>query len=302
MSAGILAALGAALLWTLATRLFQGAGARVPPLELNLAKGLVALALFAAVLVLRPAGPPPGATAAAWLAISGAVGIGAGDTAYFRALGALGTRRVLLLELLAAPTAVLLSWLALDEALAWRDGGGLALILGGVALAVSGLAPATPAPEAQGERAQVLARSLWPALGWGLLAAFCQGTGLVLARAALRGGEVDPAVAAAWRLAAGAVCLAAVWAVSRRGRPVLLARGTGTLWARLAAAAALGTWLGIWLQQASLARLPAGVAQTLLATAPLFAMGLAALAGRRPAPRAWLGAAAAVAGVALLGS
>ncbi|MFA7331419.1 MAG: EamA family transporter [Candidatus Delongbacteria bacterium] len=291
---GIAAALGAALLWVLATRLFQGAGSRLPALELNLCKGACALLLFSLTLPFTlPGTPRPDGAALGLLVLSGVLGIGLGDTAYFRALGVLGTRRVLLLELLAAPTAAGLSWLALQETLrpaAWL---GLGLTLVGVGLAVWG-----------GFRPEGARRLPPAALLWGLLAALCQGGGLVLARGAFHATGMDPALAAGLRLAAGEAALLLAWSFSSTGagRRAWQALRTDRLWLRVAGAALLGTWLGIWLQQVSLARLPAGVAQTLLSTAPLFALLLARLSGRRTGALAWAGAALALAGIFLLSS
>lgn len=303
-AAGVAAALGAAFLWVLATRLFQGAGERLSPLQLNAAKGACALLLFSASLpFLLPGSRPPLPSECFWLALSGVVGIGLGDTAYFRALGGLGTRRVLLLELLAAPSSVALAWLALGESLAPRAGLGLLLTLAGVGMAVAGGFPAAGRPALRG------------AVAWGLLAAVCQGAGVVMARGAFREPGLEPALAAWIRLGAGEVVLLLMLALlawrRHRSRALNLTttpaaqgaeRSLPGLWLRVAGAAVLGTWLGIWLQQASLAVLPAGVAQTLLATAPLFALALAALAGQRARPAAWAGGAVALAGIFLLAS
>jgi len=290
MLSGVAAALAAAFLWTLATRLFQGAGSRVEPMELNAAKGAVALLLFGALLLVQGQGwgPPQGEPALVFLLLlSGAIGIGLGDTAYFRALGALGTRRVLLLELLAAPSAAMLAWLALGESLAVGALLGLGVTLAGVALAVGGLRD-EPASRARGQ-----------AVVWGVVSAICQGLGVVLARAAYSLAPVDAAQAAWWRLWGGELLLLTLLLKGGR-RPTLLLMGSGGLWWRVGGAALLGTWLGIWLQQRALSSLGAGVTQTLLATAPLFAMALAALAGRRPGWRGTLGSLLAVLGVALL--
>jgi drug/metabolite transporter (DMT)-like permease len=62
----------------------------------------------------------------------------------------------------------------------------------------------------------------------------------------------------------------------------------------------IGTLLGLWLQQASLRFAPAGIAQTLLATRPLFVLPIAAWMGEAVSVRAILGAALSVAGVGLL--
>jgi drug/metabolite transporter (DMT)-like permease len=62
----------------------------------------------------------------------------------------------------------------------------------------------------------------------------------------------------------------------------------------------VGTYLGIWLQQISLKYTDAGIAQTLFATSPLFALPMSIWLGERVSPRAALGACVALAGVGLL--
>jgi drug/metabolite transporter (DMT)-like permease len=65
-------------------------------------------------------------------------------------------------------------------------------------------------------------------------------------------------------------------------------------------AALLGTYLGIWLQQVSFKYTPAGIAQALLATSPLFVLPMAALLGDRISWRAVLGVLVAIGGIWLL--
>ncbi len=291
MVTGMAAALAAAFVWTLATRLFHGAGQDMPPLEMNAAKGLTALLLFSLVVA---GGSGLGAfslpgSAGALLLLSGAVGIGLGDTAYFRALQQLGTRRVLLLELLAAPFAALVGWFFLAESMAWAAMAGLGLTLAGVALAVLSF-PTQPGRGSSG-------RSVL----WGVAAALCQGLGIVMARHAFTRTPLDASQAAWWRLVGGELLLVLILLWRRQPLAVTTSAGRGGL-PKVLAAAVLGTFLGIWLQQAAISQLQAGVAQTLLATAPLFAMGLAALTGRRLGLPAVAGALLALMGVALLAS
>ena len=101
MSAGLggeLAALGGALLWAIASILYRRAGKQVPPRELNLLKGLLGAGLLA-LTAWALCDPFPGARpwAIGLLLLSGALGIGLGDTAYFQALNDLGARQALLI-------------------------------------------------------------------------------------------------------------------------------------------------------------------------------------------------------------
>ncbi|MCK7522700.1 MAG: DMT family transporter [Ignavibacteriales bacterium] len=61
-----------------------------------------------------------------------------------------------------------------------------------------------------------------------------------------------------------------------------------------------GTFLGIFLQQLSLQRIPAGITQTLIATSPIFVLPISALLGEKIGIRAVLGALLAIIGVALI--
>lgn len=114
---GELAALMAAFLWAVATVLFGRLGKALSPLILNLLKGVMAIAFIGLTLLLRAdLAPELPFGAVGWLALSGAIGIGLGDTAYFTAVNQLGARRALLLESLAPPLAALLAWVGLQEA------------------------------------------------------------------------------------------------------------------------------------------------------------------------------------------
>jgi len=65
-------------------------------------------------------------------------------------------------------------------------------------------------------------------------------------------------------------------------------------------ATSAGTYLGVWLQQISLRFTNAGIAQTLLATSPLFVLPLAAWRGKAVSLRAIAGVRVALGGIGLL--
>ena len=293
---GELAALGGALLWAVASVLYRRAGEQVPPRELNLLKGLLGAGLLALTAwALRDPFPAAQPWAIGLLLLSGALGIGLGDTAYFQALNDLGARQALLIEILAPPAAALIAWAALGEALRPAAWAGIALTVAGVAWVVT---------ERGGESER--AGSPLPAhrargIGAGLVAALAQAGGAVLSRAALDGTQVSPLWSAVLRLAAGVGVLVVWLAVARRPLGgTRVGEGRGRLWGVLLGAIVLGTYLALWLQQVSLQRVPAGIAQTLFATSPLFVLPLAAWTGERVSPRAIVGVVVALGGVGLL--
>jgi len=289
---GQTAALCAALLWAAATVLYGRIGRLVAPLEMNLLKNLIAIAMLLATLI--PLGNLFGPIdfLAVWLLLlSGALGLGLGDTAYFEALKCIGPRRVLLIMILAPPLTGIGAHLLMAEklsAVAWL---GILVTVCGVAWVITERVKQDPGSDDQTLRG----------IAFGLTAAAAQAGGAVLSHAAMVHTAVTPLRSSLLRLLGGAVVLVAwmAWIRHPVGRWNRQA-GSKRLWAMLLWAVIIGTYLGIWLQQISLKYAAAGIAQTLFATSPLFVIPMAALMGERISLRAVLGALLALAGVALL--
>lgn len=310
-----IAALTAAFLWAAATLMFGKMGRQLAPVVLNLVKGVFATVFILMTLAIQSAATGGGSipalpvTSTVYLLLSGGIGIGLGDTAYFSAINALGARRALLLETLAPPMAAVLAWVFIAERLSLLAVMGILLTLLGIAWVISERVPGTDKPT------------------WGngikvaLLATFCQASGAVLSRAALVDSSVDPLWSSLLRLLAGLMvmgCLVGLqpqrlgdyrrqgvvgwpddtWQARWQGS--LMAMKTPKVLAAIAVAAFFATYLGIWLQQVALKYTATGIAQSLLATSPLFVLPMAALLGDRISWRATVGAAIALAGVWLL--
>ena len=297
---GLAAAVTAALLWAIGSMLYRMVGRVLPPVRLNLAKGLAASLLFAGVVGWhwwRPgAGPlavPP--RMLALLAASGVIGIGCGDTGYFAALNRLGPRRVLLLFTLAPVLTALLAWPLLDERPGALQAAGILLTCGGVGWVIAERTPGGGGFDAAGT---------W----FGIGAALCQAVGSLLSRHVFEQTGCDAALSALVRILGGTAVLLLMLPLDRALRvaddqPGTRATRPGPVatWLLLGAAMFLGTFLGIWLQQLAFKLSDnVGVAATLLATSPLFILPLAAAAGERVSARAVAGAALSVLGVAVL--
>lgn len=282
MLIGALAALAAALCWTLASGLWRRLPTSLSAAQLNLLKnGLALLVLLPLVAGRRWQVSAPDLL---MLLGSGALGIAAGDSLYFAALRRLGTRRTLTLDA-GGPAVTALAgmlWLAeVPAALQWL---GLSLI--SAALLLVALQRSSDTVPLRHQRIGVLM-----ALG----ALFCGSGGALLSRAALRGGGLDPLQSALVRLLAATLVLLPLLRqlpLERTGPWPELRR-----WPLALLATLLGTTAGIALQQLALQRLPGGLAVALLATAPVMALPLARLEGDRPGWRGWLAALLALAGV-----
>jgi drug/metabolite transporter (DMT)-like permease len=286
------AALLAALFWAVATIIFKRVGKRVAPLEMNLAKGLLGTFMLLVTLGVRGMLDLGGyGSATIWLLISGAVGIGLGDTFYFASLRHLGSRRALLMGVLAPPLAGLIAFLALDESLSLLSIGGIALAVIGVLWVLN---------ERRADDAEGGGR-LGLGVLFGFLAALGQGGGAVISHHAMLVSEIDVFQSALLRLLAGLVVVLG-WLLLRR-RPLgnwWHSADAPGLWGTLAGVTFFGTFLALVLQQTALRFSSAVVAQTLLSTSPLFILPIARGMGHRVSPRAWLGVLLALGGIAIL--
>ncbi len=289
---GEFAALGAAFLWAVASLLYGRATLEIPPRTLNLIKGVLAILLFGLTLILSGSGAAAMSTMPlVLLMLSGVLGIGLGDTAYFEALKALGARRALLMETLAPPLTPTIALLFLGETLTSDGWIGIGLTVCGVAWVISEQVENDDEP-------YILP---WRGIVFGLLAAGSQSVGAVLSRLAFTQATVSPLWSALLRLAAG-VGFLLLWSLFSRSSRTSLSylKGAKHLWGIILFATFFGTYLGIWLQQASLKFTNAGTAQTLLATSQIFILLLSAGRGESISPRALTGTAVAVIGVAVL--
>ena len=270
---GALAALAAALCWTLASFCWRRLPISLGAAELNLLKNALGLALLLPLQLL--VWQPLPTTAWLLLGASGVLGIAAGDSLFFAALRRLGTRTTLTIEA-AAPVVTTLAGLAV-----LAEGPGPAQLLG------LGLVSAAVVMVAQSQQSDGAAWGHQP--GWrqgvllALLAVLCASGGALLSRQVLAAQLISPWQAASLRL--GAATLAqlplapGLLAVARAGVGPRPARRR---WPWVLLATLLGTTLGIALQQAALAQLPVGQAMTLMATAPTMAVLLAPLDRDQP--------------------
>ncbi|MEA5510459.1 DMT family transporter [Crocosphaera sp. UHCC 0190] len=288
---GEFAALGAAFLWAASSIVYAVLGQKIPPLQLNLLKGIVATFLIILTLLLTqnslPILTPLPVTI---LLISGAIGIGLGDTAYFATLNHLGARRTLLMETLATPMSAIFALIFLSETLTLQSCFGIILTLLGVAWVITertfGSVVSHPHPM----------RGIW----WGILAAFSQATGVVLARFALVNSNLSSLESTLLRLIGGMIIIGILLLIPRNQETNISFKLSLRVIGIISLAAFGSTYLGIWLQQTSLKFSPAGIAQTLLATSPLFVLPFALAMGQKISWRAFLGVLVALGGIALL--
>ena len=290
--AGGACALASAASWAVASLLWARLGRRASPFALNLAKGLISLALVGVVLAWRGFAE---LSTVGWavLALSGAVGIGLGDTVYFAALVRLGPRKMLVVGTLIPLAASALAVAFLGERPGPRWAAGAALTLSGVAWVLWERLPTVDREARRARRG---------ALGLALATVLLEAAGTFLTKLGMgQGGDAGPAEAMFVRLAAGAVVVAGLGLWRRELRAWAESWVQPRFFGTLVAASLLGTFVGIGLSIAALWLTDVSLASVLNATTPLFVLPLAVVVqGERLSAGGVLGAAAAVAGVVVL--
>lgn len=242
------------------------------------------------------------------LLLSGVVGIGLGDVAYFQALVRLGPHlSLLLVQCLTAPFAALIEWLWLEQKLTlWQMAAG-AVVLVGVGIA---LAP--------GKQVKLTRRELTIGVLWGLFAALGNAGGAVLSRKAYlvlraNGEHIDGINAAFQRVVGGLVLAGIFLLIVKRREFRIQSRAPHELVIEVAKRKWRGVWhwivlnslagqtLGVSCQQWALETTPSGVVLPIIAMSPIVVIPIAfVMEGERPTRHSLIGGAIAVAGVIAL--
>ena len=240
--------------------------------------------------------------------LSGILGIGIGDVAYFQALPLLGPRlSLLLVQCLTAPLGAIFEWLWLGTTLTpWQLLSGLITLVGvGIALA----------PE---EHRKLTRREWTVGTLFGVLASLGGAGGAVLSRQAYaiaraNGEHIDPVNAGYQRMLGGlflaGICLLVVkrreFRIQARAPRELVVkvslRKWRGVWHWILLNAVAGQTLGVSCMQWAFQTTPAGVVLPIIAMAPIVVIPIAFVVdGERPSVHSLVGGVIAVAGVATM--
>jgi drug/metabolite transporter (DMT)-like permease len=235
--------------------------------------------------------------------LSGVVGMGIGDIAFFAALPLLGSRlTIMMMQCLSVPVAIIVErwWLGTRLSLAQLLCS--AVILAGIMVALMPTRKDPPKVKVRGV-----------GIIFGALAALGQGVGAVLSRkgfelAAHSGVPLDGLTAAFPRVLGGFVLTVLWyaghhqiqrWRVIESGPIAVAPRRSGYLW--VLAHGLAGPVLGMGAFQMALASVPSGIVLPITATTPLMVIPFSYwLENERPSKRSFVGGALAVAGAVAL--
>ena len=288
---GKLAALIGAFFWAVSAAIYASIGQKIGPLQLNLLKGIISIALLIITLFITGEIYFTLPSSAIFLLVSGAIGIGLGDTAYFLAIKNLGARRALLMANLSPPATAVLELIFLSETLNYGAWYGIVMTLLGVAWVIT---ERTNVAETTGDR------SLKRGVICGILANLSQAIGAILSRFALLESDITPLQSTFLRLSSGTAIIILLLLITRSPIKSIYSQKSAKQVGGVFIAAVGGTYLGIWLQQTAYKFTTAGIAETLSATSPLFILPIAAIMGERISFRAILGTLVALVGIVLL--
>lgn len=284
---GVFAALGTALCWAIAARLFRITGNAFSPLTMNFWKGLISIVILAVVLFfVQPSGLTTNIIL--WLLLSGFIGIGIGDTCFFKALQSIGdSQAVLVAETLAPLFTALFAMAFIGEWITWQQWIGVAVVLFSVDMVIKARKRSTT---------HIFATSGYL---FGVGAALCQAIGAVVSRDILGSGEIDAASAAFLRLTGGMLFVVPLIAFTNTKFLPVVSRET-KVWPAFILATLLGTTAAIYLQMFAFAYAKAAVVQTLIATSALMSIGVAWMLGEKPSKSIFAWSAIALVGVGIL--
>lgn len=294
---GELLAIATALTWAFGATLFGMAGRRSSAVLVNAVRlPAGAILLWLAWVATTRSLWPEGFTAEQhlWLGISGSLGLTVGDSFYYKGIMLAGPRRASLMLAATPVVAALVAWPVLGEALDAQAIVGIAIVLGGILLAVLGRDPGS------GEHRDLPRRDILLGLGAALVCAVASAVGNVLAKLGMP-GDTSPLGASLVR-GWWAVLAMALFLTTRRSA---LANAGALLrpevWRPMSVAVVIGPFLGMWMAVTSLKLTEVGVASVLMNTVPLTVMLPAWIFHRdRPSASSLVGVAVALVGGAVL--
>ena len=224
-----------------------------------------------------------------WLFLSGAIGIGIGDSAFFAALNRMCERTTLVLtETLSPIFTALLAIIWLSEWLSAFQWLAMGIILVGVDLVIR---------SRKGKKRTM--DISWSGLNFAALSAICQAIGAVIGRDILTHSNIPVTTASLYRLAGGFILVIILLMITRQKwlpkEPKNL-----RVWKFLIIATTIGTFLAMILQTLAFKHAPAAIVQILFASSILFSLLFALMRGQTISKISFLGSMIAMLGVGII--
>lgn len=256
---GEIAALSAAMCWTITSMAFESAGKRVGSLQVNLIRLVLAFFFLSGMSFFVNGNLFPfdaSASAWIWLMLSGIVGFVVGDLLLFQALVVVGSRISMLIMTLAPVFTAILARIILGEELAPSSFFGMLLTISGIVFVVSG-------KKGEGER-KITKYGLSLAVG----GAFGQALGLVLSKLGMK--DYSAISSTQIRVIAGVIGFSIIFTMLKKWPLILSSIKNVSAMKRITTGAFFGPFMGVTFSLLAVQNTNAGVAATLMSLAPVF--------------------------------
>lgn len=285
---GEIAALTCALCWAIAARIFRNLGGQFSSVILVFWKGLISIALLLIVVQFFPLDFELTNQVIFWLALSGVIGIGIGDTFFFLALKKIGdSQSILIAETLAPIATALLAMSWIGEWLSWQQWLGIAVVIFSVDVIIK-------IQKRHSEQTFELTGYSYAAI-----AALCQSIGAVISRDVLLTSEIDVFHASLIRLVGGMAIILLLIVIGRKAI-MPKTKDQSSIWLWLFAATFVGTFMALVLQMVAFSYTKAAVVQTLFAVSVIISLGIARILGEKVRRNTLVWSCLALAGVSIL--
>jgi len=289
---GELSALLTALFWSGSSIVFAAAISRIGSVQVNVTRLIFGAVFLLAVIVMFGFEIHLSSSQYLNLAISGFLGLVFGDTFLFQSYVYNGARLSMLIMSVAPAISAVLAYIFIREVLPFWGILGILVTMAGIAIVVT----------ERKEDGSTVHKITTAGIVCGVLGAFGQGAGLVVARLAFDEAPINGIVATFVRIVPALVILIPLgWFTERFVNPFRVFNEDRRALRLTIAGAILGPCLGITFSLIAVAHTSVGIAATLMATSPIMMLPMAKTIQKETLTwKAIAGAFVAVAGVAIL--
>ena len=289
---GELSALLTALFWSGSSIVFAAAISRIGSVQVNVTRLIFGAVFLLVVIVVFGFEIHLSSSQYITLAISGFLGLVFGDTFLFQSYVYNGARLSMLIMSVAPAISALLAYFFIHEVLSFWGILGILVTMAGIAMVVT----------ERKEDGSTVHKITTAGIVYGVLGAFGQGAGLVVARLAFDEAPINGIVATFVRIVPALVILIPLgWLTKRFVNPFRVFNEDRRALRLTLAGAILGPCLGITFSLIAVAHTSVGIAATLMATSPIMMLPMAKTIQKETLTwKAIAGAFVAVAGVAIL--
>ncbi|MEK6566897.1 MAG: DMT family transporter [Bacteroidota bacterium] len=289
---GELSALLTALFWSGSSIVFAAAISRIGSVQVNVTRLIFGALFLLAVILVFGFKIHLSSSQYANLAISGFLGLVFGDTFLFQSYVYNGARLSMLIMSVAPAISAILAYFFIHEVLSFWGILGIFVTMAGIAIVVT----------ERKEDGSTVHKITTAGIVYGVLGAFGQGAGLVVARLAFDEAPINGIVATFVRIVPSLAILVPLgWMTKRFVNPIRVFNEDRRALKLTIAGAILGPCLGITFSLIAVAHTSVGIAATLMATSPIMMLPMAKTIQKETLTwKAIAGAFVAVAGVSIL--